>query len=263
MCDEVLEEIVQGPCSETCGCSQCTWNDTNACYHCWKCAPCCGGPDCLGAACCALHWTLLCCGAHCKLYATSLHQRCSWWPHIYLGIYCCPCMSWMTRYNLRLLAGVPGNLCGDCCCMMWCCPCAFCQLLRSVQPEAWRLECGFPDISVSHAYYFLDEREKCPLAPDDTLARKTFVMYVSLLIKEELVCGLSPLVFYAGAVQQQRTHHLEEQQRQSTGTSRTSRQLQKTSKQEIEGISEGSVSVSVSVSVSLSLSQSISISSYA
>lgn len=157
MCDEVLEEILCGTCGEAFGCSQCVWQDGNACYSIWKLAPCCGSPDVKGISCCLLNWVNCCCCwcACCKLYASSLHQECAWWPHICVGMFCCPCMTLFTRYNLRLLAGVPGNMCGDyyCCC---CCPCcSFTQTLRSVDPETWRVTMTCPKIGISGAYYFL------------------------------------------------------------------------------------------------------------
>ncbi|EAN81663.1 hypothetical protein C3747_220g69 [Trypanosoma cruzi] len=129
-----------------CGLDQLEWSgQAGAVWECWKLAPCCGHPDLLGVIYCLLHWTCLSPFSMCKLYASSLDDPCSVWPHCFC-ILCCPVGRWFTRYNLRKKNGTRGNIIGDCCCVFLClAPCACCQELRSVNASAWRL---FPDFTV-------------------------------------------------------------------------------------------------------------------
>eukprot|EP00796_Vickermania_ingenoplastis_P002164 gene2164-1333_t len=133
------------------GISQIDWGG-NACYEVWKCAPCCGGPDPINALLCLFNWW--CCGPcmNCKLYATSLGQKCAFFPHCVCCCFCGPCMTVFTRYNLRRKAGGKGNMVGDWICMCCCGPCACCQNLRSVDIGGWRVvpEVEFPEIISSN-----------------------------------------------------------------------------------------------------------------
>lgn len=119
------------------GISQIDWGG-NACYECWKLAPCCGEPDCLNAFWCCFNWIFCFCGATCALYATSLGQKCAIFPHCLCGYYCMPCTHLFTRYNLRRRAGGRGNMIGDWMCLYCCSLCACCQNLRSVPISGWR-----------------------------------------------------------------------------------------------------------------------------
>lgn len=124
------------------GCTQCDWGG-NACWEFWKCSPCCGRPDIINCILCWFNWMICCPCANCKLYATSLSQRCAFFPHCICCCFCGPCMSLFTRYNLRRKAGVRGNMVGDCVCLTYCCLCVWCQNLRSVDVGGWRI---FPDL---------------------------------------------------------------------------------------------------------------------
>ncbi|KEG13332.1 hypothetical protein DQ04_01061000 [Trypanosoma grayi] len=132
-----------------CGFDQWVWaGQAGAVWECWKLAPCCGSPDFFGVMCCLVHW--ICCipCAACKLYASSLDEPCSCWPHCFC-ILCLPLGRLFIRYNLRKRNGSRGNIIGDCCCVCLClAPCAFCQELRSVGPGAWRLVPEIPQLAL-------------------------------------------------------------------------------------------------------------------
>lgn len=133
-----------------CGIDQINWNgEAGAFYECWRLSPFCGSPDPLGCLLCIVHWTCMSPCSACKLYATSLGDQCSIWPHCFC-ILCCPIGRLFTRYNLRKKSGTRGNMIGDFVCIWCCAPCACCQELRSVNPGGWRIipECTIPIIYV-------------------------------------------------------------------------------------------------------------------
>lgn len=126
------------------GISQIDWGG-NACYEVWKLSPCCGSPDPIN---CLLYcFNFIFCGpcVNCKLYATSLGQKCAFFPHCVCCCFCGPCMTLFTRYNLRRKAGGKGNMIGDWVCLYCCGPCSCCQNLRSVDIGGWRV---IPEVEV-------------------------------------------------------------------------------------------------------------------
>ncbi|KAG5510878.1 hypothetical protein JKF63_06379 [Porcisia hertigi] len=121
------------------GLDQIDWGgQAGAFYECWRLSPCCGAPDCLGVLLCLFQWTCCYPCSACKLYATSLGDHCSLWPHCFC-ILCCPVGRLFTRYNLRKRSGTKGDMVGDCICILCCGPCACCQELRSVNTSGWSL----------------------------------------------------------------------------------------------------------------------------
>ncbi|EPY30529.1 hypothetical protein STCU_04021 [Strigomonas culicis] len=132
------------------GLNQINWGgQAGAFYECWRVSPCCGAPNLYDTMLCLCHWIFMSPCSSCKLYATSLGDQCSIWPHCFC-ILCCPVGRLFTRYNLRKRSGARGNMIGDCVCIVCCCPCAWCQELRSVNPSGWRIipECDVPIIYV-------------------------------------------------------------------------------------------------------------------
>jgi len=118
-------------------------------YECWKMEPCCGQPCNPADGCrCFLCWfcPIVNCLSAVKLYAHSTDQDCACINHCgpflidYLGI---PFTSVTMRHNLRTKygAGPPpmdiGGLVGDVACVFCCGPCTACQMLRSVDRDAW------------------------------------------------------------------------------------------------------------------------------
>eukprot|EP00796_Vickermania_ingenoplastis_P002163 gene2163-1332_t len=91
-----------------------------------------------------------------ELYATSLGQKCAFFPHCVCCCFCGPCMTVFTRYNLRRKAGVKGNMVGDWICTCCCGCCACCQNLRSVPIAGWRVvpEVEVPDLIASNICSF-------------------------------------------------------------------------------------------------------------
>ncbi|CAJ1017196.1 hypothetical protein, conserved [Leishmania lindenbergi] len=128
------------------GLDQINWGgQAGAIYECWRLSPCCGSPDLTGCLLCLLHWLCLSPCSSCKLYATSMGDHCSLWPHCFCVLFCCPCARLFTRYNLRKKSGTRGNMIGDFMCIFCCCPCAYCQELRSVSPSGWRI---VPEVTI-------------------------------------------------------------------------------------------------------------------
>lgn len=144
VCSDCLSELFSNGFFAWFGLTQCDWNKDNACWECWDCNPCCGNPDLLNSFLCCVNWYLLCWCDSCRLYASSLNQQCSLFPHCLCGTFCVPCMHVFTRYNLRRRMNVKGNMVGDCICMTCCCPCAWGQNLRSVTISSWRCFPEFP-----------------------------------------------------------------------------------------------------------------------
>lgn len=153
-CSDCYKELFCSGCLACTGFTQCDWNRNNACWECWDFYPCCGRPDLFNCALCCFNWYILCWCNSCRLYASSLNQTYSVFPHCLCGTFCVPCMHVLTRYNLRRRMGVKGNMVGDCLCMACCCPCACGQNLRSVNISAWRFFPEFP----------LPEKAALPLA---------------------------------------------------------------------------------------------------
>lgn len=142
---QVFSEICNNFPLGLCGIDQIDWGgQAGAFYECWKLSPCCGSPDIMGVLWFCLHWCFCFPCSSCKLYATSLGDQCSIWPHC-ICMLCCPCGRLFTRYNLRKKSGTSGNIIGDCVCIYFCAPCACCQEMRSVSPDGWRI---FPEITI-------------------------------------------------------------------------------------------------------------------
>lgn len=121
------------------GLDQWNWSGNNEIYAVWKLAPCCGGPDVIGALKCILHWWILgpCSFAH--LYGSSVGAGCTIFPQC-LFAWFLPCIAApLTRYNLRKKAGQKGNIIGDLVCMYFLGPCACCQELRAASVNDWAL----------------------------------------------------------------------------------------------------------------------------
>ncbi len=138
----LIDEIKAGGVKGCLGLDQIDWGG-NEVYAVWKLAPCCGGPDLMGALKCIGMWS--CCGwcAMSKLYSQSMGQT---WNIIPACVFvaCCPsCAGVFTRYNLRKS---PGNILGDCVCCHCCGPCAACQTLRAASINQWFLLP--PDITI-------------------------------------------------------------------------------------------------------------------
>jgi len=69
-------------------------------------------------------------------YACYLSQR--------LGENCCvPLVAGVVplRLKVRMMLGIRGSICNDCCCLHWTCtaPCTLCQLAREMKAAGWPL----------------------------------------------------------------------------------------------------------------------------
>jgi hypothetical protein len=144
-----IEEIKEGGIAGAFGLDQVNWGlSIGPIWQVWQTAPCMGDPvtfdDCV--KCCAT-WYCCCPCAFTKLYASSLKQPCALVPHTVLALFCPLCGLAFTRYNLRFLNDVEGNLMGDFVCSFACFLCAHCQHLRASKIEDWsvgKLECPVP-----------------------------------------------------------------------------------------------------------------------
>lgn len=112
--------------------------DAGSIWELYKVEPCCGKPfnpkDAI--LCCVQFYCMGPC-TFSKLFAYSVDQPWSLYPH-FLMTCCCPhCTMCVLRYNLRHKYGVKGSFSGDYCnlCYMPCC--SVMQEIRSVPQEAW------------------------------------------------------------------------------------------------------------------------------
>jgi len=124
------------------GLDQIDWGgNPGKCYECWKCQPCCGDGLFGALKCLGLWWCCGICSAS-KLFASSVGQQCSVWPHCLLT-WCCPlCAGVAIRNNIRRRSGAPGHIVGDLVCTCCCGYCSFCQVLRAVQVPEWSIADG-------------------------------------------------------------------------------------------------------------------------
>jgi len=43
------------------------------------------------------------------------------------------------RLKVRMMLGIRGSICEDCCCLFWCNPCITCQMAREMKAAGWPL----------------------------------------------------------------------------------------------------------------------------
>jgi len=121
-----------------------------ACWDICKCEPCCGDPcNCYDCCRCCVCWCcpILGCMSAVKLYAAAMDQDCALVNHCFpfaIDYYfSVPFATITMRHNLRTKygAGRPpfdvGGIVGDAICIICCFHCSTCQMLRSVDRDAW------------------------------------------------------------------------------------------------------------------------------
>jgi len=95
-------------------------------------------------------FSLYCCACFCfcgpcssaKLCSYALKQQCAIVNHCLPAMFCGSCTNISLRHSLRVQKKIGDTKeikgwIGDCLLLCFCGPCACCQILRSVPPEAW------------------------------------------------------------------------------------------------------------------------------
>jgi len=109
-----------------------------------KMEPCCGDPcNPTDGLRCFVCWYCCAICSMSKLYAHSVGQDCAIVNHVLPSFFCGLCTAIALRHNIRVKNGVgpkamdPSGLVGDLLMQLLCGPCSICQVLRSVDNDAW------------------------------------------------------------------------------------------------------------------------------